>query len=130
MLFDAFDLAAQAVLETVMAEPWLFLPRLASPDVNAGFIADLGRKQRLVSGVYSEKNITTNLTDAWDIRTDKRPGASYHTHLVDIDPRTNGDVDIRKGDILVRQRDKARWVVVSPSRDSAGRLLLKVERVS
>jgi hypothetical protein len=62
-----------------------------------------------------------NQVDAWDERTDRRPGVSAHNHFIDIDPRRWPAVAPQVGDLVQRTDDGARWRVARVERDDMGR---------
>jgi hypothetical protein len=129
-LFGRLDLAAQAVQERVFGEAFTLRPRKRAAEVNAAWQPDLDRIEIGLVGIYRERDADMNVTDAWDQRTDRRPGLSAHTHVIEIDPRTNVGFVSQTGDLLLRQDDGSLWRVVSIDPDTMGRLLHNVERAN
>lgn len=129
MLFDRYDLAAQAVQETVYGETFTLKPRVRGTDVNASWQIDPTRPEVTFTGIYTEADVKMNVIDAWDERTDTRPGVSMHTHVIEVDPR-RFTLDPSSGDVIQRARDGSVWRIVSIDPDTMGRNNLNVEKVS
>ncbi len=129
MLFNLYDVAAQATHEAVFGEPFLLRPTKRTSDVNAPLVPDVSRPSITLTGIYRETDKSMNVVDAWDSRADRRPGVSMHVHLIEIDPRRQA-VQLEVGDVLQRVGDGTQWRVTSIDSDSAGRQFLNVERTS
>jgi hypothetical protein len=128
-LFAAYDSAAQAVHEALFGEAFTLRPKIAQADPNAGFGVDGARAQIAVTGIYREMDAPPTVPESLDPHTDRRPGVSAHRHVVEVDPRTQGAIDISRGDILVRAAPAQNWRVISVDYDTAGRMFCNVERV-
>jgi hypothetical protein len=128
-LFPAYDRAAQGVHEAMFGEIFTLRPKTAQADPNAGFAVDATRPQIAVTGIYRETAVPPTVPESLDPHTDRRPGVSAHRHVIEVDPRTQGKVNISRGDILVRAAPAQAWRVTSIDYDTAGRLFCNVERV-
>lgn len=130
ILFDAADRAAQAVHERLFGEAMTLKPKALGPDPNASAGVDGARAQVAVTGIYREMDVPPNVVGSLDTHTDQRPGVSAHRHVIEIDPRSQGGVNIARGDLIARASPAQSWRVVSIDADSAGRLFCNVELVA
>jgi hypothetical protein len=129
-LFARLDQAAQATTEAVYGEAFTLRPRKRSLEVNAAWQPDLERIELGVTGIYRDLLASRNIVDAWDQRTDQRPGVTGNRHWIEVDPRTNPGFASRPGDLFFRPADGSTWRVVSIDPDEMGRLHHNVEKGS
>jgi hypothetical protein len=128
-LFSAYDRAAQGIHEALFGEIFVLKPKIAQADPNAGFGVDGARARVAVTGIYREIDVPPIVPESLDPHTDRRPGVSAHRHVIEVDPRTQGRVDVSRGDILTRAAPAQSWRVMSVDYDTAGRMFCNVERV-
>ncbi len=90
-------------------ESFLFVPRAVGLDVNGPSAADATRTSRVVTARWSDKTEPLNVADAYDQRSDKRPGVSGSrtTIFLSRQDAAAGEPElwVRHGDRLVRQSD-------------------------
>jgi hypothetical protein len=128
-LFAGLDKAAQGVHEAVWGDSFTLKPQRRAADVNARRRMDTTRDEVTFTAIYRQEVAAINQVDAWDERTDRRPGVSAHNHFIDIDPRRWPAVAPQVGDLVQRTDDGARWRVARVERDDMGRVVLAVEAV-
>jgi hypothetical protein len=129
-LFARLDQVAQRTTEAIYGEAFTLRPRKRSAEVNAPTQPDLERLERDFVGIYVDRAAPRNIVDAWDQRTDQRPGATGNRHVIEVDVRTNPGFASRAEDIFLRQSDGSTWRVVAIDPDEMGRRLHTVEKVA
>ncbi|CUA90213.1 hypothetical protein Ga0061061_111120 [Chelatococcus sambhunathii] len=126
-LFARLDAAAERVQQGVYGERWRLVP-LRRAGVNSAPAPDPDRAEREVVGIYRDAPTTVSAPDAYDQRTDKRPGVVTGDPIVEIDPRNQAEppLDVREGDLLVRLADGVTWRIANAPPDGMGRLQCRV----
>lgn len=110
-------------------EPFLFIPMTDGPDRNGPPVADPSRESRSVIGRWSDKAEPLNQSDAYDQRTEKRPGVSnsHTTIFLSRQDAPDGEPDlwVRRRDRLTRFSDGAMYQVVTAI--PSGRLRIRCD---
>ncbi len=111
-------------------EPFLSQPYIDGPDRNGPPVSDPARLPRTVIGRWSDKAEPLDQSDAYDQRTDKRPGVSNSRTTIylsrqDADPYEQVDLWIRRNDRLVREIDGVAYQVVTAI--PSGRLRIRCD---
>ncbi|MBA4800191.1 MAG: hypothetical protein H2043_22625 [Rhizobiales bacterium] len=110
-------------------EPFAFVPMADAPDRNGAPIADVSRQARTVIGRWSDKAEPLNQSDAYDQRTDKRPGVSNArtTIFLSRQDALPGELElwVRRRDRLTRVSDGSIYQVVTAI--PSGRLRIRCD---
>lgn len=122
----ARTLLAPAV-NALMGETMRLLPRKAAADVNAAAAPDPDRTETLFTGVFFDPRIKPQMSHAYDVRADKRPGVASTGPYVDVMPtELAAGLVVRRGDVVEQVDSGQRWRVmdVIPSKVGRSRLQL------
>lgn len=84
-------------------EPFLFVPMADAADRNETAMLDGVRESRTVIGRWSDKAEPLNQSDAYDQRTDKRPGVSNARTTIFL---SRQDAAVGEPELWVRRRDR------------------------
>lgn len=130
-LYARLDAAAERVQQRVFGERWRLMP-MRRAGVNSAPGPDPERPEREVVGIFRDALTTLSVPDAYDQRTDKRPGIVTGDPIVEIDPRNQAGptLDVREGDVLVRLSDGVTWRIANAPPDAMGRIHCRVLRTT
>ena len=110
-------------------EPFLFVPMADATDRNSPAIADPTRQPATVIGRWSDKAEPLNQSDAYDQRTDKRPGVSNARTTIFLSrqdaPEGEPELWVRRRDRLTRVADGTIYQVVTAI--PSGRLRIRCD---
>ena len=120
-LFSNLDLVAQATHEAIFADDFVFTPMTRARNVNGGWIADTSRPEAYIRAIYTERDVTMNLSENTDSQQDHRPGVSAHIHSIEVDPRRCG-ITVALGDLFTSVADNRRWQVEQTDPTDVGRV--------
>jgi hypothetical protein len=113
--FAAEFAAAFGEVEDVHGEEFLLTPMRRALDVNAPAIADITRAQTTLIGVWHDSAASPAIPNAYDPRTNQRPGVVTDKPRVDFGPgRIPAGLALRLGDLLTRLADGSRWRLSAP----------------
>lgn len=128
LLASRMDRVSRAT-DREFGEPFLFEPMTTGPDRNGPVIPDASRESRLVVGRWGDKTEPLNQADAYDQRSDKRPGVagSRTTLMLCRQDWTESEPElwVRHRDHLVRQSDGVRYSIVTAV--PSGRLRIRCD---
>lgn len=110
-------------------EPFAFVPMADAPDRNETATLDTSRTSRTVIGRWSDKAEPLNQSDAYDQRTDKRPGVSNARTTIFLSRQDalpdEPELWVRRRDRLTRVSDGAIYQVVTAI--PSGRLRIRCD---
>lgn len=107
----ARTLLAPAV-NALMGEAMRLLPRKAAADVNAAAAPDPDRAETPFAGVFFDPRIKPQMSHAYDVRADRRPGVAATSPYVDVMPtELAAGLVVRKGDLIEQTDSGQRWRV-------------------
>lgn len=102
-----------AAISEAHAKCFTWSPMMESPDVNAASVADASRPGGTVVGVFYDKEAKPAIPNAFDPRTDLRPGAIAGMPRIELIPSCDAPAPaVQRLDILVSEAG-ARWRVFS-----------------
>lgn len=108
--FAAEFATAFADVECVHGEGFLLTPMRRNVDRNAAAIPDTDRAPIEIIGVWHDGVANPAIVNAYDPRTDQRPGTIAGKPRVDFGPgRIPAGVSLRAGDLLTRLSDGRVW---------------------
>lgn len=94
-------------------EAMRLLPRKASSDVNAPAAADPDRAETAFVGVFLDPPVKPQMSHAYDVRADKRPGVAANAPRIEIMPSELVGLVVRAGDLVEQVDSGQRWRVSS-----------------
>lgn len=104
-----------AIVHDHHAEPLLLIPMKRGADVNAAFIADPDRPAVTIRGIFFDSLAKPLIPNAFDPRTDQRPGTNAGKPHFHIPPECAvAQVEIRQGDIIERTTSGRRYRAGAP----------------
>lgn len=110
-------------------EPFLFVPRAVGIDVNGPAGPDATRTSRVVTARWSDKTEAVNVPDAYDQRSDKRPGVSGSRTTIYLSRQDAAvgepELWVRHKDRLVRESDGSIYSIVTAV--PSGRLRIRCD---
>ncbi len=120
---------AYAAIHDTFGEEFRHRPMARPADARAAPSADPGRLVAIVTGIFSDAASRLDRSDAYDQRTDQRPGAVGGSPTIEVNAGIETGVDIRRGDQLERIADGKRWRVVEARRDAEGIVMCDVSLI-
>lgn len=122
---------AAAVLSGTFGKEWTLLPRVKGADRNAPVVADTSRPQVTFLARLHTPRAKALIPDAYDPRTDQRPGTSSNHPLLRIQPDQVAlyGLVVAQDDIVLDVEANQRWRVSSARSTSTGTLECIVELV-
>ena len=128
--FGSTAAAAFAAVDGQFGEPFLLRPMAPAVDRNAPSIDDVNRAAIQVIGRWLDGVANAQITNAYDPRTDQRPGMRADKPSVKFSPsRIPAGVSIRRGDLLTRLSTGRVWRVSSTLSMRHGTLICEVNEV-
>lgn len=133
-LLDARLARLRQATDREWGEPFLFVPMADAPDRNTTAMLDPDRTSRTVIGRWSDKAEPLNQSDAYDQRSDKRPGVSNARTTIFLSrqdaPDGEPELWVRRRDRLTRVSDGAIYQVVTAIPSGRLRIRCDVNRLS
>ncbi len=109
---EVVDLAANVGEQ--FGDPFTLLPRAKAADPNAPDIVDASRASVAFIGVFLDPQVKPLIRDAYDPRTDQRPGTMAGGPRIDIMPDViAGGLVVKVPDLLQSQTTGKTWRVTS-----------------
>ncbi|SHO65820.1 hypothetical protein SAMN02745172_02467 [Pseudoxanthobacter soli DSM 19599] len=135
--FEARSVRLSAAVDREFGDGWRLMPRAAGADVDAPAGPDPGRAERDIRAVYVSSAERLAVPDAYDTRSDRRPGAVMGRPRLEVDARwqdaaldaLHGPVDARAGDIVRREADGTHWRLGPAEPDDMGRRVFPLSRL-
>jgi hypothetical protein len=109
-----------AKLHGSFGELYFHLPMGSPADSRVAPAPDQIRSVCSVKGIYMDAPERLNVPDAYDQRTDQRPGVMGGKPSIEIFPAIDSGVTLKPGDHLLRQADGLRWRIVDIGIDDEG----------
>ncbi len=109
---DVLDMAAS--VNEVHGELFTLFPRVKDIDKNAPDIADPSRAQRDFTGVFLDPSVKPQIPNAYDPRTDQRPGVAASQPRIDILPdQLAVGLIVQAPDLILCQSSGKTWRVTN-----------------
>jgi hypothetical protein len=97
------------------AEPLLLIPMKRAADVNDAWGTDPDRPAVTIRGIFFDAHAKSLIPNAFDPRTDQRPGTNAGKPHMHIPPEcADAQIEIRQGDLLERTSSGRRYRAGAP----------------